>query len=179
MRLVRSWPSHPPAGRNHVVDDAERLLNTDYDYAGLVELGDDIIQLDWDTAVSREDLIAFAKQCRAEPDRVRVAPCMIYTEDRPGLGRPVWNAKRYKDDGFTRFVTRDDETCHLFGFGMVYLPHELIAGFVHRTTAVRFGWKLTDVGFASWHYKYVRHEVPLAWDVHTVHLHYRISEVPL
>src|SRR5581483_6549757 len=95
MKLIRSWPDPLPAGRNYVVDDAPRMLNSNYSYAGLVDVGDDLIQLDWDTAVSREDLTAFAALAREHPDRVLVAPVPVYADSRRGLDRTVWNLRRY------------------------------------------------------------------------------------
>lgn len=180
MRLIRSFPELIPAGRNYVADDAERLVNRDHDYRGLIELCDDIIHIDWDTAVSREDLGAFAKAARATPGRVLVAPVPVYpSPKRTGLSEAVWNVRRYlPGHAAMRYCTPEDEAAHLFGFGMVYLPAQLLAGFaqVLGTPAFpRFG----DMEFASWHHHHVTAEAPIAWDVRPVHVHYRISEVTL
>lgn len=177
MKLIRSFPASVPPGRSYVVDDAQKFFNADYDYRGLASIGDDVIQLDWDTAVSREDLIRFADQARKHPDRVLVAPVLVYPDSRKGLTQPVWNLRRYADDSeqATRHViTYRDETCHLFGFGMVYLPHKLLEAFEREWLG-----KFDDTGFAGWHYRNVEREVPIAWQIQPVHLHYRISEVPL
>lgn len=180
MRLVRSWPRQTPAGRNYVVDDAPRLVNDNYDYRGLVELDDDVIQLDWDTAISREDLETFAALARLAPIRVLVAPVLVYPDSRRGLFRPVWNLRRYEGDTL-RYVTEWEPTCHLFGFGMVYLPRDLLVGFADTFAeqltdgSIRFD----DTGFAAWHHRVVDPETAIAWQVRPVHLHYRISDVPL
>src|SRR5262245_21056937 len=126
MRLVRSWPLHPPAGRARVEDDAYRLYNDNYEYRGLADLDDDVLHIDWDIAVSKEDLTAFAAKARQTPDRVLVAPCPLYPDTRPGLTGATWNCRRYSDTSRSamRYIERGEPTCHLFGFGMVYLPLE-------------------------------------------------------
>ena len=177
MKLVRSFPAEPPASRNYVVDDAVRLVNAGYDYRGLLEVGDDVIHLDWDTALSREDLVAFADAARSDPDRVLVAPVPIYPDSRRGLPATIWNTRRYTSAARVAMEHNQhgDRFCHLFGFGMLYLPYALIKAFCEDEPDGPMG----DMHFALWHYSNVRHEVPLWWDGHPIHLHYRISEVPL
>lgn len=185
MRLVRSFPAHPPAGRNFVVDDAERAVNRDdgrwrYSYRALADVGDDLINLDWDVAVSREDLVAFAKAARSQPDLVLIAPTLVYQDSRAGLPGTVWSMRRYEPSGALRQVAAGEPACHLFGFGMLYLPAALIDAFCSRFAAeldagtVRFD----DTAFAGWHHRTVG-EAAIDWSVRPVHLHYRISEVPL
>jgi hypothetical protein len=183
MKLIRSWPNHAlPAGRNYVVDDARRVLTDGCDYRTLVEVDDDLIQLDWDTAVSREDLLTFAALAREHPERVLVAPVPVYPDSRRGLPGTVWNLRRYAFDHFQlRYVYTGEPTCHLFGFGMVYLPRKLIHGFAEtfRTDLDEGRIRFDDTGFAGWHCRQVQRETPIAWQVRPVHLHYRIGEVPL
>lgn len=182
MKLVRSFPfpEEIPPGRNYVVDDAERLINRDHDYRGLIDLADDVIQLDWDTAVSREDVETFAKRARAAPDRVLVAPVLVYpSPKRTGLVSPVWNVRRYQPGGMAmRYCTPGDDSAHLFGFGMVYLPADLLAGFARVLGSAAFP-RFGDMEFAGWHHRHVRPEAAIVWEVRPVHVHYRISEVPL
>jgi len=163
-----------PEGRSYVVDDAPRLRVTDYDYRGLLELDDDVIQLDWDTAVSRTDLTLFAALARQQPHRVLVAPVPV---ERDRTERVVWNLRRYTDAGeqAMREVTEQDETCHLFGFGMVYLPRSLIRSYVDALGGRPF----TDTGFAGWVHRNDEPETCIAWQVRPIHLHYRIDQVPL
>lgn len=183
MKLIRSWPLHVPTARNHVVDDAPRLINDRYSYRGLVELDDDVIQLDWDTAVSREDLASFAAAARRRPANVLVAPVRIYPDGRKGLARPIWNLRNYEhntrgEEIGLREVGDGEATCDLFGFGMVYLPRAVLAEFEQRWRAqldtgdVRFD----DTGLAGWHYR-ERGPTRIAWDVRPIHLHYRIADV--
>lgn len=174
MKVIRSFPRTVPAGRNYVIDDCVRFVNDDYDYRGLAAFGDDLIHLDWDTAVSRDDLIAFAKLARQAPDRVLVAPVRVEPGSRAGLGEGVWNCRNYFNGGMSMRLARPgDAECDLFGFGMLYLPHVVLARFEFEWSG-RFG----DIEFAGWHQrKYGR--AALTWAVRPVHLHYRISEVPL
>ena len=180
MQLIRSFPAVIPPERNYVQDDARRIYNHDHDYRELIELHDDVIHIDWDTAVSREALESFAKQARSDPERVLVAPVLVYpSPKRTGLSTPVWNVRRYlPGDAAMRYCTPEDATAHLFGFGMVYLPASLLWAFgqvLGTPVAPRFG----DMEFAAWHYRHVTAEAPIAWDCTPVHVHYRISEVPL
>ncbi len=172
MRLIRSWPLRQPSGRNYVIDDAERLYNDNYDYGSIADIGDDVIHIDWDTAVSREHLEAFAAHCKAEPERVRVAPVPVYPDSRKGLAGTIWNLKRYEGSGM-RYLQTGEPSCHLFGFGMVYLPHALIRGYLEAFPGENLG----DIAFAGWHHRNIAEEVPVDWQVRPIHLHYRISEV--
>lgn len=177
MKLIRSFPMQVPSGRNHVVDDAERLVNSAYSYAGLADLDVDVVHLDWDQALHREDLVRFADLARERPAHVLVAPVRVYPDSRRGLSRTVWNLRTY--DGEQLRETREGEpTCDLFGFGMVYLPAALLRGFSARfadeLAAGTVRWD--DTGFAGWHHR-EHGPATVAWDVRPVHLHYRISEV--
>jgi len=61
---------------------------------------------------------------------------------------------------------------------MVYLPQTLLERFgrvLGTPSALRFG----DMEFAGWHHRHVTAEADIAWEVRPVHVHYRISEVPL
>lgn len=181
MRLVRSFPAEVPQGRNYIVDDAERHLNRDYQYRGLVAFDDDLIHLDWDMAVSREDLEAFARAARAlRSTLVLVAPQRVDVGDgRRHLREPVWNMRRY-EGGRLRHVTETDEWCDLYGFGMVYLPGKLLREFedTFREQLDDGSVRFDDTGFAGWASKEYGQAL-IAWSVRPVHLHYAISEVPL
>jgi hypothetical protein len=181
MQVIRSWPDPLPPGRNYVVDDAQRLVNTDYDYRGLTGIGDDVIHLDWDTAVSRSDLMLFARLAREHPDRVLVAPQPLEPGHRRGITEQVWNCRVYTNEGQgTRWVRTGEPIAHLFGFGMVYLPLETMREFdaTFRPDLDAGRVKFDDTGFAGWYFRQ-RGGAEIAWPVRPVHVHYRISEVPL
>jgi hypothetical protein len=70
----------------------------------------------------------------------------------------------------------DDTYCHMFGFGLIYLPRDMIRAFVDQMAPnTMFG----DTQFSRWHMKHARHrDVPIDWDCHAIHLHYKTPEVP-
>lgn len=162
MRIVRAWPDHPPAGRPHVVDGWPRVPVNDYDYSGLLpacgqEPG--VVSMDWDTACSLEDLTTFAHYASQAPGMVLAGPCRTYFGPVSGQ----WNLAQADGTIYTDLPAVAD----LFGFGLVYLPKAMIAGYL----AEQGGAPLTDQWFASWHYA---HHGPVAvcWQVSPVHLHY-------
>lgn len=176
MKIIRSWPEQVPADRPHVVDALPKFVMGDYCYRGLVDLEDDLILLEWDIAVDREGLEAFMDGARSNPDDVLVAPYRIYspTEGNEDLPQgPIWVMRRYNEgEQSMRWVTEDDEACHLFGLGMTYLPRELIRAFVEDWPG-----HFNDTAFSGWHYRNVQQEAPIAWDVRPAHLHYPIERM--
>jgi len=180
VKLIRSWPLHPPPGRARVEDDTTRLLNEGYEYRGLRDFDDDILHLDWDMAVSKEDLVSFAGKAKQRSDEVRVAPYLIYPDTRPGLPKPTWSCRKYTADDRSqlRYISDGEETCHLFGFGMVYLPRDLIIGFTDTYPA---GGRvlMDDNAFSTWHHAEVKAETALDWDVKPIHLNYLPGKMAL
>jgi hypothetical protein len=169
MLVVRAWPGSPPAGRPHVVDGWPRVPVDDYDYRPLLPAcgtGAGVVSMDWDTAASREDLLAFARQAAADPAGILAAPVRTYHGPRPGQWNLAWA------DG--RIVGEDERPAEvpLFGFGLVYLPRALLAAFVTQHP----DWRLTDTAFSSWHYETAGRGVRVAWSVRPVHLHYPEAE---
>lgn len=169
---MRSWPSRPPAGRARVEDSIERLVIDGYDYRPLGDVGDDVLLLEWDIAVGRDELARFAARAAADPGRVIVAPYPIYrsTIGLHDIPQPVWPFRRYLDgEQATRFVAPGDSHCHLFALGMAYLPQSVVRGFLDDWPG-----HFSDVSFSGWHYRNVEREVPIAWDCPAVHLNYTV-----
>jgi hypothetical protein len=158
-----------------VVDTLDRFIMKDYDYRGLGDLDDDVVLLEWDMAVHREEFESFLGQVREAPDRVLVAPYKVYTAtQRPeNLRQPVWVPRVYADasEQSTRHVQPGEPECHLFGLGLTYLPRDLIQGFLADWPG-----HFNDVSFSGWHYRQVG-AAPIAWDVRPVHLHYLIERM--
>jgi hypothetical protein len=159
-----------------VVDGVERLVIDNHDYVSLASVEDDVLLLEWDIAVGQEDLRQFAHHARKTPERVLVAPYRIYA-DTYGLPADIWAHRSWNGDGLGTVnpngavPIRDGAPfCNLFGLGMVFLPRKLIRGFMAATWATHFG----DKEFSMWHYQHVTREVPVAWEVHPVHLNYLI-----
>ncbi len=183
MKLVRSWPAVIPKGRSYVVDDIPKFLmggegNREFDYRGLADLNDDVVLIEWDIAVGAEQLETFMARAAAEPDRVRVAPYLLYRGKREGQRQIPFYCHRVREQGMRTWVKGPEDTyCHMFGFGLIYLPGEIIREFVAQMNpAGHFG----DTEFSRWHMRHAKYRnVPIEWDCHAVHLHYRLPEVPI
>ena len=186
MKLVRSWPAVIPEGRAYVVDDIPKFVmgadTPNFDYRGLVSLDDDVVLIEWDIAIGGEQLAKFMQRAKAEPDRVRVAPYLLYRRGQDGRS-PLWPfyCHRLREPGRRSWVTGPEHPyCHMFGFGLIYLPAELIRGFAAHVQ-LQPKTQFTDTTFSRWHMKNAprtHREVPIDWDCHAVHLHYRLPEVP-
>jgi hypothetical protein len=182
MRIIRSWPDPAPAAHARVEDDAPRLLNRDYDYSGLVQYDDDVLHLDWDMAVHLADLEEFARRAKQHPDRVIAAPYLSYPTSlhegvRAGTPGPLWTALIFNDEARSsaRYVTGpEDLACHVSGFGMIYLPREMIAA--HAKWCAGRGIVFSDTSFGNWHQQTVAAWIPLTWDIRPVHLNYAVPE---
>jgi hypothetical protein len=166
--VVRAWPTEvAPGYRPHVIDGWPRVPVTRFDYApGLLDAGDDLIVLDWDVAVDLDDLRRFAGRARGLGSPL-VGPNKLF-----GDVEPVWAFKRYIGRDAMRWCTESDESCHLFGFGFVYLPRDLLVAWA----ADNPGEVLDDMTFSGWHYRHVAEEVPIDWSVRAVHVHYEVPE---
>jgi hypothetical protein len=168
MRILRSWPASIPPGRAYVVDQLERLVMDDYDYRLLSDVGDDVLLVEWDLAVSIEDLTEMVARCRRDPERPRVAPYRLYVSPsgRP-LDPPRWAHRRIEGDR-SRHVTPDDATCHLFGLGLTYVPRWVIDGICSSWAGT-----VNDTSLSGWHHVNAEQpDVPIDWDIRPVHLHY-------
>lgn len=184
MKLVRSWPANIPAGRSYVVDDIEHFVmgagnDTQFCYRGLIDYDDDIVLVEWDIAVGGEQLHRFMQRAAAEPDRVRVAPYLLYRGHSGITPQVPFYCHRIREPRHRAWVKGPADTyCHMFGFGLVYLPRDLIAAFVAQLSPKS---KFGDTEFSQWHMRQPlgeRRNVPIDWDCHAVHLHYTTPEVP-
>lgn len=178
MKLVRSWPANIPEGRSYVVDDIPKFImgepgDHQFCYRKLADLNDDVVLIEWDIAVGGEQLARFMARAAAEPDRVRVAPYLLYR----GRSQATFYCHRIRAKGIRTWVLGPEDThCHMFGFGLVYLPRDLIQRFVGQ---MRDGDKFGDSQFSRWHLRNAPHrDVPIDWDCHAVHLHFSTPPVP-
>ena len=180
MKLVRSWPAEIPEGRGYVMDDIERLVMDGYDYRCLADVGDDVVLIEWDIAVGGEDLELFMARCAENPAQVRVAPYLLYPAST--RAKKPFYVHRYREGGRNVYVTGPEyDICHQFGFGLVYIPRNLILKFVEHLNAQPMHRKFSDTTFSYWHFRNAPREnrrVPIDWDVKLVHLHYDMPEVP-
>ena len=161
MKFVRSWPAKIPPDRNYVVDMLPRFVMDDYSYRGLGDLNDDVLLIEWDMAVGKEDLDRFLGHIGDDPSRVVVAPYRVYqhTETPAVLPQPVWVLRRYRDDEQSMyFVDEGEPTCHMWGLGLTYLPRHVIRGFLDAWPG-----HMNDAALSGWHYKNVERETRIAW----------------
>lgn len=165
MRWVRTWPDRIPEGRNYVVDQLPRIVMSGHDYAPvLAALGENTVIVEWDIAVTPEHVRAFTSACEFDPDRVHVAPYLLYPVST-GLPEPVWAHRRAGRN--PAWIKKGDLGCDLFGFGLVYLPHAIVARYLATGPGVA-----GDARFSKWHHQAGLGPVPVHWDVRPVHLHY-------
>jgi hypothetical protein len=171
VRLLRSWPAQAPPGRACVDDGIQRLVISGYRYDALAGIDDSVVLIEWDVACDPVDLRAFAQAAAAAPERVLVAPYRLHVTTVRGapLPAPVW-VHRY-DDG--RHVETGAPFCHWFGLGLAYLPRPLVLAYLADAQAGGWSEGLNDCSFSMWHWRVVATQVPIAWEVRPVHLHYQ------
>jgi hypothetical protein len=173
IKVVRSWPVKVPDNHAYIHDDFERVMVDDYNYIELVKLGRDVIHLDWDVAVSPEDLDMFALYANDDRARVNVVPMYLYPGSPNGAtfrsgNRPIWNVYQKLDHApWQRECEPRDAYCSVFGFGMVYLPYRWLRAW-HQETKENV---LTDQSFSEW-YNDKNGMTPIFWNIHPVHINY-------
>lgn len=164
-----------PPNKSYVVDQVEHLVISDCNYRPLDEIDDDVLLLEWDITVERDELKSFAARAKSSPDSVLVAPYKLYYPDLPA---PVWAHRLWDgnppDSNFpagTRPVIDEQPTCNLFGLGVIYLPRKIVRAFVASNYSRHFG----DVEFSMWHYRNVCQQVPIDWETRPIHLNYQVE----
>lgn len=155
----RSWPERIPAGRAHVVDGLSRLVMRNQDYTTLSwprhEPG--WFMLEWDIALDQASRERFAANASTQPDKVRVAPYLLYPMARQvhrWEGKPIPEGQPWAD---------------MFGFGCIYFPQAILDEF-WADLPPRVERELTDTVFSDW-YRTRYGNVTVDWTVHPQHLH--------
>lgn len=178
MRVVRTYPylnRETLEGRSRVEDELPRCFIHSYDNTPLLDFEDDVVILEWDIAVSREDLRLFCEIASDSPDHVMVAPYKLYppTDARlPDVG--VWAHRKVINPATLQmsWITHADLTCDIFSTGMAYLPQKVMQGFAADREFNIVDKRMTDANLSIWHYRNVKEPVPICWAVNPVHLHY-------
>lgn len=130
----------------------------------LEQLDGDTVIAEWDIAFDFVDMAWFTARCLEDPERVRVAPYRLFPEST-NLPAPVWAHRRVgRNPGW---ITDGEQECDLFSFGLVYLPHTVVSKYLATSPETT-----SDDLFSRWHHRAGLGPVPVAWDVHAVHLHY-------
>lgn len=182
---LRSWPEwgdlrkERNMRRPYVSDSMEKCVIHDYDYTPLYWYDDDILLLEWDIAADKTDRHLFAERAAETPGHVLVAPYRLHFPDKD-----VW-AHRVCTNGRTyaeQWIHTYQSNCDLFGFGMIYLPRQLIQRFREAPAPERgrpinvepgtYGdIRFHDQTFSMWHLRNGLGPVAVMWTVRPVHLH--------
>lgn len=160
-----------------------------YGYWGLFERAtEDFILIEWDIALSLEDRLRFESLCQERPDHVQVAPYRHYFY-RNNFRDYAWMHR----SGPMNFVNEGDPFCFYFGFGLIYLPLDVVKQYIkdandYRTIVSERGteYKLNpgappigatfDCLFSDWYATVTNmRPVPIHWDVRPIHLNYDIK----
>lgn len=113
--------------------------------------------LEWDIALDRRERERFAANAFEHPDRVRVAPYMLYPIDRQVH---QWEGKP---------PTVDKPWADMFGFGCIYFPQTVLDAFWEAWPWAQQG-VFTDTVFSDWH-RAGYDPVTVDFTVHPQHLH--------
>lgn len=169
MIVVRSWPKDIPAHRRAYVDDEyPRIFIDNYDHSGLAALDENVLLLEWDIAVSPEDVNRFADFALKDPSRVAAAPYRLYPVST-GLAGVVWSHRLVVSQ--VPWMLRwgiGERFADMVSLGMTYLPRDVIRHYLREN----HGQPFTDTLFGMWHYRVIGKKIPIDWRVHPVHLHY-------
>lgn len=169
MKIVRTWPAKVPAHRGHVRDDLPRYIMGGFDYRKFfTDVADDVLIVEWDIAVGAEHFDDMLDLIGSDPAAVHTAPYKLYT--MPSYPGPHWVMRRFDDAGDLQWCEDDSVSCHTFGFGFTYVPHEVWRAY-EAAHPRRLAW-VNDTNFSKWHHFNVRAEVPIPWHIRPIHLHY-------
>lgn len=165
----RSWPEAVPEGRAYVHDSLPRLVMRDCHYATVADNQPwpteqpGWFMLEWDIALDRVERARFAEHALETPDRVLVAPYMVF-KHRLGpkprmvhrvLGSPISDGQKW---------------CDTFGFGCIYFPQQVLERWWREMPYDRSSRWFNDVAFSTW-YRSKFGQTAVDWSVHPQHLH--------
>lgn len=140
-------------------DSLDTLIIDDFDYSPVVEIATKpgVVLVDWDIAVDRSQAEWFEASCLADLATPRVAPYRIYETNSNH-----WVHWRLPH----RWVHRGESHCDGFGFGLTYIPYDLLKMWEPEYSDKR----MTDTNFSSWYIRKGGGPVPIEWGVRPVHL---------
>ena len=188
IEIVRSWPPEQWMLEDHpyVVDNARRVVINSKrkggtyftDYRPLYQVGQDMIHLDWDMAIGRDELRDFADRCRENPHKLRTMACRTYPTRRYQLGldetkQTEWHAWHSLNPKVE--VEPGDPYCKWFSFAAIYLPWSIWKPFVESFGDKRDIW-CSARSLASWYHINVEDKIALDWETNIVHVNYSIKD---
>lgn len=173
LKWFRSWPRVEEGieDRARVQDGLPRLHIKLHDLATdpkVYAIGS-FAMLEWDVAISLGDLQRFESHVLKEPNRVHVAPYILYPTST-GLTKSVW-AHRVGKEPRSRWITTNEPFADQVGHGCIYFPSNILKRFFEEVPRRDETTYFTDCGFSIWHSEAVG-PIPVHWDVRPVHLHY-------
>lgn len=194
MRTLRAYPYDLATvakgnERRYIIDPTiEHFYHDNYDYTGLGAYDDDILLIEWDMAASRQDMERMETIARENPHEACVAPYLLDEPEREN--RPVWAHRRVwetdEEEGVIageRWIDFKEPFAEYIGFGLVYLPRDLIRRFLDADPATRgtpynvemgkyHDTRFIDGTFSAWHFRNVEQFIYVAWQVLPIHLHW-------
>ena len=187
IRALRAWPVPMPAHRAYVVDELERLHQTDYDYTPLgawfAEHPDEcgVIIIEWDVAVDPDEAANFERMAAVAPERPLATGHRLHHVEPYGS---VWAHRVISGEG-ERWAMYGEPLVDYIAFGMVYLPRTPVLEFLQAESPARGAplatpggyedGRFTDQTFSMWYrHRYSRGgPFRVEWRVRPVHLHGR------
>lgn len=120
--------------------------------------------LEWDIALGRAERDRFEANALRNPDRVRVAPYLLYPSDGPPRQCHRWEG---------RPIAEGRPNAEQVGLGCIYLPKTVMDDFwQHPPPAFAQRGMFNDGVFSDWHrLRYGKGEFDVDWTVHPQHLH--------
>lgn len=187
MRWLRAWPVLMPPHRAYVVDELERLHQSDYDYTPLGAWFADnpdepgVIIIEWDVAIDPDQALNFERMCSNFPKFPMAAAHKLHHVE--GYGS-VWAHRMIEGEG-ERWLRDREIWADRIAFGLVYLPRTPVLEFLQAESPARGAplytpggyedGRFTDQTFSMWYRHRYSHGGPfrVEWSVRPVHLHGR------
>lgn len=139
--VVRTFPPEIPPNRDYVVDQKRRFYVQDYNLRGIEQIDADyLVILEWDIAISDEDLAFFQGEAAYSPDEIHVVPYRL--KGANGYHWSPWVGDGRKD---LRWINTGRGRCDGFGFGCTWIPVRALRDYVRSTSD-----PLNDTNFSIW-----------------------------
>ena len=142
--------------------------------------------LDWDVAYDSCDMHVMEKAISERPDMVAIGPYLMFQaatwkhnfgwkDDGTSRPEPVWSGMTYQEGGWRR-ITRNDQLCEAFGFGLVYLPERTLRLADELGVLDRCIYPEDDAVFSDFFWRQGG-RARIMWDCSPKHLHFDLPNV--
>lgn len=175
---VRSWPDPVPPHRSHVYDDIIKVSVRNFDYRTLIPFNTNarLTHLDWDIAISREDMMRLDMIAEVHPGEVVVAPILYYDQHPARSVHRVCTPKSKAYPEGLRWLQPGEPTCDYVGFSCISLPSNYLLWcdeWLH-TLPHTHDQRLTDTNFSFWMHSVRKERMIVDWRLQPVHLNYQV-----